>query len=751
MAAPRRKNEPRRRSSPIGWLVLGALAAAPAVFTRSTVESFEFPKATLWITVSLLLAAAAIATEGTRAGSEGPGRWPAAIPARLVRWARSDPTGACVVLFVMSAGASTVTSMNPIVGLHGAPDSFAGLPTAIATASVYFASRAFSSDPRWLPRIAGSAAIASAIAAGYALLQLSGLDPLGWHRTASFGGAVRIFGTLGHPNLLGAYLVAALPLVVWRGLRAGSWASKAGFLAVSAASLAAIVATLSRGAWIAAAASLAAWLLLRRRAAGADSRSARAAEPRRSGASRGAASRTWLAAAIGLLALGAALIPVARSLGPSLPQRLREIGSLASPTTRSRLLIWQAGGRMAKDHPLFGVGLDAFNSAFPRYRTREYWRVEWGGTPTKAHNELVQIAATQGGFGLLAALLVVGFVSRATWRATRARSPLDRDGAVFSGAALVGFATQDLASFTTVSTGTLAAALAGWVAARDGGRANDPAPPPRPIDPAPGAWVAGLLGAGLLFVPFVMSPWRAERAAHDALAAPLWSRERIEGLRTAEAITPWNAGYPARLGNSLLVLARRAEDPEERWGLLSQAYSAYERAIRLEPHRAFERSCIGRALAMQSELRPGLVTMDRAREAFEEARRLDPTNTLVLLQEEDTYLGMGRHEEARASALRIAALDPEYAKPFADLGLIASRAGRYEGAADTLELAVSKDFHGDSASAADAWSNLSGAYVNLGRYEDALHAAERALEVLPEHAAAVKNRETALRALGRPG
>ncbi len=744
------------RHGALRWTLLVGLALAPALFTRSTVESFEFPKTELWITLALLFAAWCIAAEGTRATSEGARRWLSGIPRRLARSARGDPAGAAVTLFAISAAASTLSSMNPRVSLHGAPDSFAGLTTALATASVFFASRAASAEPRWLSRVAGAATIASGVSAGYALLQLAGLDPLGWQRTATFGGAVRIFGTLGHPNLLGAYLVTSLPLVVWRASRASSWAGRILFISVAAASIAAVLATLSRGAWIAIGFSIVAWGALSLRAAAASPRSKGRIETERARDAQAAAPRTWRLWAIGIVISGVLFVPVSRSLGPNLAQRMREIGSLASPTARSRLEIWRAGIRMAEDHPVLGVGLDAFSAAFPRYRTPEYWKIEWGGTPTKAHNELIQIAATQGGLGLLAALIALALVTRVTWRAAGARSPSIREEATFVGAALAGFAAQDLASFTTVATGTLAAALAGWAAAQEGVTAGGAAAGEEPsatrrlaIRLAPGAVVAALLLAAVAFVPLVLSPWRAERAAHDALAAPIGSRERIEELQRAETIAPWSYTYPSYLGVALLVLAQRADDPKERWVLLSSAYSAYERSLRRAPYLALERSGLGRVLAMQSVLRPGQVSMDRARRAFEDARMHDPANALVLLQEEDMCVELGFDHEAREAALRIISLYPDYAKPFADLGMMALRAGRSQDAVDTLKLAVSKDFHGDSTTAADTWSNLSAAYINLDRYEEALRPAERALEISPQHANAEKNRATALRELGR--
>src|SRR5262249_46486372 len=132
--------------------------------------------------------------------------------------------------------------------------------------------------------------------------------------------------------------------------------------------------------------------------------------------------------------------------------------------TRSRLHLWRAGVEMARDHSVLGVGTDAYLAAFPRYRTPEYWAIEWNGVSAKAHDELIQVAATQGLVGLAAALLVAFFAARALLGVTRHPDLAARSAAAAAGGALVAFGVHGLAGFTVVSTGALAAALAGWAA-----------------------------------------------------------------------------------------------------------------------------------------------------------------------------------------------------------------------------------------------------------------------------------------------
>src|SRR6185503_3953403 len=112
----------------------------------------------------------------------------------------------------------------------------------------------------------------------------------------------------------------------------------------------------------------------------------------------------WMALAILLLA------GIWAGVHPSAYLRFSE-----SPS-KIRAELSRAGIRMAQDHPAFGVGVDAFAAAFPRYRTPELTRMQWGGTPTKAQNDAIQILATQGFPGALLALAMVVLTLRALVR-----------------------------------------------------------------------------------------------------------------------------------------------------------------------------------------------------------------------------------------------------------------------------------------------------------------------------------------------
>ncbi|HEY2924927.1 MAG TPA: O-antigen ligase family protein [Candidatus Eisenbacteria bacterium] len=728
------------------YILLALLAFVPVVFSRVTQECFEIPQSALLATGALLLTWRGLGGELAAIGRSGPGGYVRSAAWRLKSWATRDPLGVGVLLFLASAVASTIAGPNPAQSVHGAPDSTAGLVAAFSTAVVYFASRAVArGHPGVLTRYARAAGFASAVTASYALVQLAGLDPLIWGRTATFGGDVRIFGTLGHPNMLGAYLAMTAPLVIWLAIRSRNAIERVLWALVAALSVVVIAATLSRGAWIGLAAAALAWLvlgLLSRGRAGGSAPS----HPSRRG------QHLPAAAVVSFLVIAASVFLFARSsMGPHLTERVRQIASLNAPTTQSRLHIWRAGLRMVQDHPWLGVGLDAFGIAFSRYRTTDYWDIEWGRTPNKAHNEPIQILATQGIVGGIAALLVVIFAAIAIGRRVWREDGAARAAAVAAGASLVAFAAQNLTSFTVVALGSLAAATAGWLTSappsgtperRESGRSRRAAAP---------AWAGALAGipVAALFVALVVLPVRAQVYEKAALVAPDGSPERAQALERAARYAPWDSRYEHFLGSSLLVQYERDPGTSSGRELLRRAALAQRSAIATQPENGYHYANLGRVLAAQAMLRPPEASVAGVRGAFAEAVTRDSLNAQLMDKASNALIQLGQAAEARAIALKAATLYPNLAQPMGFLGYMALLEQRWKDAADTLEIAVKREWWAENAARAATLSNLSAAYLALGRNEEALRAAEEGLESNPLNPDAAANRKLALERLGR--
>jgi len=123
-------------------------------------------------------------------------------------------------------------------------------------------------------------------------------------------------------------------------------------------------------------------------------------------------------------------------------------------------------------------------------------------------------------------------------------------------------------------------------------------------------------------------------------------------------------------------------------------------------------------------------------------------NAQIMDQASNALMQVGDVVQARAIALRSAALYPDLAQPMAFFGYAALMDQRWQDAADTLEIAIKRQWWLEKAATAAAWSNLAAAYLALGRNEDARRAAESGVELDPRNPDAAANLKIAI---GRRG
>jgi O-antigen ligase len=245
--------------------------------------------------------------------------------------------------------------------------------------------------------------------------------------TAAEGGPSRVGGTIGSPNNAGAYFAFMCALAGSVFLSQVDARLRRLALVGCVLGLAALVLTLSRGAWIAGLVSFLVLLLSYRRR--------RFAAPALAGLS---------------LVLLLVLIPLQGTISSRLVHS--DEGSAAG-----RVPLIEMAGEMIQDHPLLGVGANNYVVALPHYaggRFAEAWL-------SSVHNKYLLIWSEAGPGALIAFLLFVGTTIVRGWRLRDAPDPLVAAAGVGIAAAVAGHAVH--MNFDLFAGGTTTAML--WVAA----------------------------------------------------------------------------------------------------------------------------------------------------------------------------------------------------------------------------------------------------------------------------------------------
>ncbi|MEO5987413.1 MAG: O-antigen ligase family protein [Candidatus Eisenbacteria bacterium] len=559
-----------------------------------------------------------------------------------------------ILAWLALAAGSTLTSVSPMRSVFGELEQREGLLTLTAFGAIALASARAHPDSRAGERTLDAFLFAAAVTAAYALVQHAGHDPIEWVNPSLYpdrgGMVIRPGGSLGSALLLGMILAPALAVTLVRLLARPGRVATLGPLATLFA--AATLTTLSRGAWLAAAAGAAAALTL-------------------------AWGRRWARPADLLRALGFALAPAALwgaiVLRGPIVARLTEHRDPSATSGPARAWIYDAAFAIAQRHPVLGSGPDTFGLLFPQVQSAQYMRDAWVGMPVHAHSAVLQLLATLGLLGLLmgvVGLLVLGRALRSSGSGDLVASA----AAAGTVALTVGASVESLG----LAGVALLAVLAGLLARSR--RGEDAAHPRSPSTRAAMIGSAfALLACGLAITPSLRAS-AAAGVARTALelstGAPAERAPELDrGLAAAHAaanLAPWDDGY-MRLASDLELI-----EADQRWAgrdtaatrsHAAAALTAAENAVHIEPLRATAHQRVGSAqaqLAAAASSEPEeLLHTQRARTAFRKARSLAPHDPLLLLAECRAALSAHDGHWALSSAESLRALSPHAGQAWA--------------------------------------------------------------------------------------
>lgn len=423
---------------------------------------------------------------------------------------------------------ATAFSAGPATSVIGRDGRLDGLVTTVTYCALAFVAGQLLSDAGSLRAFVRAAVAASVVVSAYAVLQNLGFEPLNYLQSTAVFGAGRAFATLGNPVFLGGYLTVTLPLALALAVSDRSVAWRWSGVAGLAVGIPAVLATFTRGSWIAVAFEivLLAVVLARRRVLGA--------------------LAVWVGAAAG--AVWAIVLGV---LSLSSASRFSNVAAraqvVAGDSIAERLLIWRGMLGATAARPALGWGPDMAELAFEAHRPAAHAQLFASSVVDNAHDWPLQLSVTVGVPGALLALGTWGWALAGT-----ARDAFSRDGArsrwLVTGAwiALAGYGVHLLSAVAETGSQALAWVLVGaLLGVRATAREVGPLRAGRALVAVLAvAWVALAVWTGMLLL-----------ADHDFLLHRAQLRGQLAGdpsvtAAAASALSPLSATYVVGEGDA---------------------------------------------------------------------------------------------------------------------------------------------------------------------------------------------------------
>lgn len=286
-----------------------------------------------------------------------------------------DKINGLLLLLAILFSCSTIFAIDPELALTGSFRRVEGLSTLLTYFALFMMARI--AYPLKQKHFNTLMMVASIIAL-YGIAQTFNLDP--FPRDSIRVGWLRAFSTIGNPNFLGSYLVLMLPFATDQYIRL----NRRYALLIYGILLYALLATMTRGAWIGAGLSHVVYAGVLHL--------------------QGKLNKSKAIIFV-LVTLGVFVLYNATSTGAFLA-RFLSIGkdivavtdeSLIDKAGSSRMFIWIRAGKLALHYPILGVGIENLGLAFQQFYSQDI--IQHFGRmviPDKAHNEYLHIAVTSG-------------------------------------------------------------------------------------------------------------------------------------------------------------------------------------------------------------------------------------------------------------------------------------------------------------------------------------------------------------------
>lgn len=595
----------------IYFIYLGLSLVVPLLVIPITGEAFEFNK----IVVVYL------------ATTIGVGYWLyKALKVRQINFRRTIMDWA-IVLFLVSQFVSTLTSTDQHTSLLGYYHRFnGGLVSSICYALLYWT---FVSNykPGWLSKVVKGTAIATVIVLGYAIVQRLGVDPISWDQDST----LRVFSTLGQPNLLAAWLAVVSTLFWVRLSQTSKPRNISGTFILIVVTYAVILFTASRaaiGAYILSYSVF--WLVALRK-------------------------RVVLVTTVLMLTFTLAAITIWISTSPIPTKRnypaavTTNAYSIHSASGSIRLMLLQGSWTALKERPLFGWGPNTFAFVYPLFRPQTHnLTPEWNYTYDKTHNEVADILVGSGIVGLSTYLIlhIAALIMLTKSTLTKTASNISHQLGYIC--AVIILIITNLVGFPSVTLSILVVIIGASVAAKSGQTISIKLPT------LSKSLIYPLWALVAFLIAIIASYWSADILFERGLGLAQQRKyfASVSSFRLALNQNPYEPAYWDSYASSLTNT-----------GNINQALAAAKHAVNLSPNSA-------RYTANLAALYMRLMVLDSATASdalatLTAAQSLAPTDPTIPYNIALVYIALKDTNSAKTALAQSLALKPDYAEAIA--------------------------------------------------------------------------------------
>ncbi len=597
-----------------------------------------------------------------------------------------------VLAFLAWAAITTVTSIHWPTALFGKYRRFEGLISLVNYAAVYFLTIQLVDRPSRVRSLMRTLFFSGVIVSTYSVLQYLGIEPINYG-TLPFE-ATRAFATYGNPDLLGGFIMFALPISAVLALSEDNvWWRTTYWVGTVLAAIMWITA-FTRSAWVGGAVAIPLIVIFAFR--------------------QKIRLRTedWVMS--GLAAI-AAVVVVVRSLSASSEVlnflvRVKSIFEFDQGSAVTRFQIWSAAIEATKDRPIFGFGPDTFRLVFPIYKPAAYVAAAgYLSVADNVHNYPLQLTSAIGipGFlllyGIFIWVLIDSFKSAFSAESGNARM-------LYSGiwASAVGYLVHLFFSLSVTGTTVILWVLLGILVA----------PKARTIELKPLPATGGLLASGAVLVLALLltaGNVRYAMADHQYLLTrvDIYPPEQdVEAARRAVQLNPYNDMYRAEVGLALLQQAAQLLATADQTDLdtMQQAYRLMQEAEQslLETIAYIPAEYDNYVFLANLYNQMGAIfDATYYEKALDIARRgiaVERFGPAIRVEYARALTATGDVEAAIKQLRYVIKLDPDYSLAAVELSQVLTEQGDAEGALEVLK--TSQTYNAGSAEVAEAIRQL---------------------------------------------